>query len=144
MPTMVKNVLVVDGSGWIPFWGNLIIEDQVIKELGSGENVLIAEEPRCDKILNYKAGDFPGKTAPEAYLIPGLKAGMTMEDYQEELDQILADVKTGTKIEKAFRKLTGFGTGQREFLKQGSPANFMIVDKPATKILTAFTAGEEL
>lgn len=144
MPTMVKNVLVVDGSGWLPFWGNLIIEDRVIKEMAVGENVLISKEPICDKILSYKPGDFPGKTAPEAYLIPGLKDGMTMEDYQAELDQILANVKTGMKIEKAFRKLTGFGAGQREFLKQGSPANFMIVDKPATKILTAFTAGKEL
>ena len=144
MPTMVKNVLVVDGSGWLPIWGNLIIEDQVIKEMAFGENVLITEEPRCDKILSYKYDDFPGKTAPQAYLIPGLKDGMTMADYQEELDQILADVKTGTKIEKAFRKLTGYGTGQREFLVRGSTANFMIVDKPATKILTAFTAGKEL
>lgn len=144
MVTELKNVLIIDGTGWIPYWGNVVVEDQIIKQMTSGENVLIAEEPGYDRILNFKPGDFPGKTAPEAYLIPGLSNNMTMEQYQEELDAILADMKTGTKPEKAFRKLTGLGTGQREFLVEGMPANFMIVDKPITKILTAFAGGREL
>ena len=27
MTNMLKNVIIVDGSGWIPFWGDIVIED---------------------------------------------------------------------------------------------------------------------
>ena len=116
MTNMLKNVIIVDGSGWIPFWGDIVIEDGKV-------------------VTNYDR---------KAYVIPGVDAEMTMEKYEEELKSILADLEAGVKIEKAVRKLTGYGVGQREFTKEGVVANIAVLDKPATKILAAYAAGEEL
>ena len=131
MTNMLKNVIIVDGSGWIPFWGDIVIEDGKIAILRSGENTLFNEE----KTTNYDR---------KAYVIPGVDAEMTMEKYEDELKAILADLQAGVKIEKAVRKLTGYGVGQREFTKEGVVANIAVLDKPATKIITAYAAGEEL
>ena len=135
MTNMLKNVIIVDGSGWIPFWGDIVIEDGKIAILRSGENTLFNEEKTFDKVTNYDR---------KAYVIPGVDAEMTMEKYEDELKSILADLEAGVKIEKAVRKLTGYGVGQREFTKEGVVANVAVLDQPATKILAAFAAGKEL
>ncbi len=135
MTNMIKNVIIVDGSGWIPFWGDIVIEDGKIAILRSGENTLMREEKTFDKVTDYDR---------KAYVIPGVDAEMTKEKYEEELKTILADLEAGVRIEKSVRKLTGYGVGQREFTKEGVVANIAIIDKPATKIITAFAAGEEL
>ena len=49
MTTMLKNVLVVDGSGWFPYWGDVIIEDGTIKFIGYGENCCMNMEKDCDE-----------------------------------------------------------------------------------------------
>ena len=113
----------------------LFIEDGKIAILRSGENTLFNEEKTFDKVTNYDR---------KAYVIPGVDAEMTMEKYEDELKSILADLEAGVKIEKAVRKLTGYGVGQREFTKEGVVANVAVLDKPATKILAAYAAGEEL
>lgn len=135
MTTMLKNVIIVDGSGWIPFWGDIVLEGDKIAILRSGENTLFNEEKTFDKVINYDR---------KAYVIPGVYDDMTKEKYEEELQSILADLQAGIKIEKAVRKLTGYGVGQREFTKQGVVANIAVLDKPATKIITAYAAGKEL
>lgn len=135
MTNMLKNVLIVDGSGWIPFWGDIVLEDGKVAYLRSGENTLMREEKTFDKITDY---------GRDAYVIPGVDAEMTKEKYEEELKSIQADLKAGVKLEKAVRKLTGYGVGQREFTKEGVVANVAVIDRAATKILAAFAAGEEL
>lgn len=135
MTKMLKNVIIVDGSGWIPFWGDIVIEGDKILYLRSGENTLFNEEKTFDEVINYDR---------KAYVIPGVHDDMTMEKYEEELQSILADLQSGLKIEKAVRKLTGYGVGQREFTVQGGVANIAVLDKPATKILAAFAAGKQL
>lgn len=135
MTTMLKNVIIVDGSGWIPFWGDIVLEDDKVAILRSGENTLFNEEKTFDTVIDYKRG---------AYVIPGVEDEMTMEKYEAELQSILADLASGLKIEKAVRKLTGYGVGQREFTVEGVVANIAVLDKPATKILKAFAAGKEL
>ena len=135
MTTMLKNVIIVDGSGWIPFWGDIVLEDDKVAILRSGENTLFNEEKTFDTVIDYKRG---------AYVIPGVEDEMTMEKYEAELQSILADLASGLKIEKAVRKLTGYGVGQREFTVEGVVANVAVLDKPATKILKAFAAGKEL
>ena len=135
MTTMLKNVIIVDGSGWIPFWGDIVIEGDKVAILRSGENTLFNEEKTFDKVTNYDR---------KAYVIPGVEDDMTLEKYEEELKSILADLESGLKIEKAVRKLTGYGVGQREFTKEGVIANVAVIDKPATKIITAYAAGKEL
>jgi len=144
MITMLKNVLVVDGSGWFPFWGDVLLEDDKIKLISCGENILIREEKNYDRILNFKDGDYPGHKLPDAYLIPGFEEDMTMEKYQKELNQIIADLKSGMKIEASIRKMTGFGAGQRDYLVNGGKANVAIIDSSVTKILMAFADGKEL
>ncbi|MBQ8084382.1 MAG: hypothetical protein IJ720_01955 [Clostridia bacterium] len=135
MTTMLKNVIIVDGSGWIPFWGDIVLEGDKVAILRSGENTLFNEEKTFDKVINYDR---------KAYVIPGVYDDMTKEKYEEELQSILADLQSGLKIEKAVRKLTGYGVGQREFTKEGVVANIAVLDKPATKIITAYAAGKEL
>ena len=135
MTNMLKNVIIVDGSGWIPFWGDIVIEDGKVAILRSGENTLFNEEKTFDKVTDYDR---------KAYVIPGVDAEMTMEKYEAQLKSVLADMESGLKIEKAVRKLTGYGVGQREFTVEGVVANLCVLDKPVTKIITAFAAGEEL
>ena len=135
MTTMLKNVIIVDGSGWIPFWGDIVLEGDKVAILRSGENTLFNEEKTFDKVINYDR---------KAYVIPGVYDDMTKEKYEEELQSILADLQSDLKIEKAVRKLTGYGVGQREFTKEGVVANIAVLDKPATKIITAYAAGKEL
>ena len=74
MVTSLKNVLIVDGTGWFPYWTDVLIEDGKIKDILSGENVAIREEKNFGKVINYKVGEYPG-----AYVIPGFDSDMTME-----------------------------------------------------------------
>ncbi len=142
MTTLLKNVLVVDGSGWFPFWGDVLIEDETVKEIFYGENRIVRQEKDLDVVKNYKTylnNEFPG-----AYVIPGMEEDMTMEKYQKELIDILNGMAGGLKIEKAVRKLTGYGVGQREYLLAGKPADVMVVDKESKQILAAYAKGKEL
>ena len=80
MVTQLKNVIIVDGTGWEPYWGDVLIEDGKIKDIISGENIVIAEEKNFDKILNFKVGEFPN-----AWLVPAFEDGMTKEKFQKEV-----------------------------------------------------------
>lgn len=145
MKVMLKNVLVVDGSGWAPYWGDIVMEDGIVKKISYGENTLFAEEPAMDQILDYKDGDYTLARGFKAYAVPGIDAPMDMAKYEKELEKIIAAEKTGKPIEKTVREMTGFGFDKIEFLKPGVPANIMLVDrKPVTKILKAFVDGKEI
>ena len=139
MVTQLKNVIIVDGTGWEPYWGDVLIEDGKIKDIISGENIVIAEEKNFDKILNFKVGEFPN-----AWLVPAFEDGMTKEKFQKELDEIKSDMASGMKIQKSIRKMTGFGVGQREYLVKGMVANVMVIDKKTKEMLAAFADGKEL
>lgn len=147
MKTMLKNVLLVDGSGWFPFWGDIVMEDGVVTQIAHGENTILDQEASMDQIFDYGAGK-PEYTLAQgltAYAVPGIDAPMDMAKYEAQLEKIIADEKAGKKIEKTVREMTGFGYDKIEFLKVGSPANIMIVDrKPVSKILKAFADGKEL
>ena len=126
MKLMLKNVLIVDGSGWFPYWGDVVCED-------------------VDQIVDYKEGDYTLAQGWKAYLVPGIDAPMDMAKFEKQLEKIIADEKAGKKIEKSVREMTGFGYDKIEFLKVGSPATFMLVDrKPVTKILDAYVDGVKL
>ena len=145
MKIMLKNVLVVDGSGWFPFWGDIVMEDGKVTNIYHGENTALHTEASMDKIYDYKAGDYTLATGLTAYAVPGIEPPMTMEKYQAQLEQIMEGIHKGTPIEKTVRAMTGFGYDKIEFLLPGSPANIMIVDKkPTTQILKAFADGEEI
>lgn len=145
MKIMLKNMLVVDGSGWLPFWGDIVMEDGVVTHIANGENTILDLEGAMDQIFDYKEGDYTLATGLAAYAVPGIDAPMDMEKYEKQLEKIIADEKAGKKIEKSVREMTGFGYDKIEFLKVGSPANIMVVDrKPVTKILKAFVDGKEI
>lgn len=145
MKTMLKNVLIVDGSGWFPFWGDVVFEDGVVTYIAHGENTIMDQEASMDEIIDYKEGDYTLAQGWKAYLVPGIDAPMDMAKYEKQLEKIIADEKAGKKIEKSVREMTGFGYDKIEFLKVGSPANFMLVDrKPVSKILAAYADGKKL
>ena len=145
MKIMLKNVLIVDGSGWFPFWGDVVATDGVVTYIAHGENTIMDQEASMDEIYDYKEGDYTLAQGWKAYLVPGIDAPMDMEKYEKQLEAIIAGEKAGKPIEKTVRELTGFGYDKIEFLKVGSPANFMLVDrKPVTKILDAFVDGKKL
>ena len=138
MKLMLKNVLIVDGSGWFPYWGDVVCEDD-------GENTIMDQEASMDKIVDYKEGDYTLAQGWKAYLVPGIDAPMDMAKFEKQLEKIIADEKAGKPIEKSVREMTGFGYDKIEFLKVGSPATFMLVDrKPVSKILAAYVDGKEL
>lgn len=145
MKIMLKNVLVVDGSGWLPFWGDVVMEGGKVINIFHGENTALHLESSMDKIYDYKAGDYTLASGLTAYVIPGFEPPMTMEKYEAELQKIIADLAAGKEIGKSVREMTGFGYDKIEFLLPGSPANVMVIDKkPTTKILKAFADGEEI
>ena len=49
MTNMLKNVIIVDGSGWIPFWGDIVIEDgkiairRLVTHRTQGQNWIVEE-----------------------------------------------------------------------------------------------------
>ena len=131
MVTCLKNVLIVDGSGWIPFLGDIVIEDDKVSIVSS----LYQIADTFDKTEDYKWN---------AYCISGFDAPMTKEKYEAELATLKADVESGTRIHKAVRKLTGYGVGQREYLKAGVPADVFVVDKDLTTVLAAYADGKAL
>lgn len=145
MKLMLKNVLIVDGSGWFPYWGDVVCENGEVTYIAHGENTIMDQEASMDKIVDYKEGDYTLAQGWKAYLVPGIDAPMDMAKFEKQLDVIIAGEKAGKPIEKTVRELTGFGYDKIEFLKVGSPATFMLVDrKPVTKILAAYVDGEEL
>ena len=145
MKIMLKNVLVVDGSGWLPFWGDIVIEDGKVTYIANGENTIMDREASMDKIYDYKEGDYTLATGLTAYAVPGIDAPMDLEKFEKQLEKIIADEAAGKRIEKSVREMTGFGYDKIEFLKVGSPADIMVVDrKPVSKILKAFADGKEL
>ncbi len=145
MKIMLKNVLVVDGSGWFPFWGDIVMEDGKVTNIYHGENTALHLEATMDKIYDYKAGDYTLATGLDAYVVPGIDAPMDMAKYEAQLEKIIAAEKAGKPIEKIVREMTGFGYDKIEFLKPGVAANVMVVDrKPVSKILKAFVDGEEI
>ena len=145
MKTMLKNVLIVDGSGWFPFWGDIVMEDGKVTYIAHGENTIMEQEASMDIILDFKEGDYTLAQGWKAYAVPGIDAPMDMAKYEKQLEKIIADETAGKPIEKSVREMTGFGYDKIEFLKVGSPANIMLVDrKPVTKILKAFVDGEEI
>ncbi len=145
MKLMLKNVLIVDGSGWFPFWGDVVCEDGVVTYIAHGENTIMDQEASMDQIVDYKEGDYTLAQGWKAYLVPGIDAPMDMAKFEKQLEKIIADEKAGKKIEKSVREMTGFGYDKIEFLKVGSPATFMLVDrKPVTKILDAYVDGVKL
>ncbi|MBQ8063147.1 MAG: hypothetical protein IJ720_01510 [Clostridia bacterium] len=145
MKTMLKNVLVVDGSGWFPYWGDVVFEDGVVTYIANGENTILDQEPSMDEIIDYKDGDYTLAQGWKAYLVPGIDAPMDMAKFEKQLEKIIADEKAGKPIEKSVREMTGFGYDKIEFLKAGSPADFMLVDrKPVTKILAAYADGKKI
>lgn len=148
MTTLLKNVLIVDGTGWIPYWGDILLEDGKVKLVSSGENILIREEPTYDKIDNFKKDSAPGGGSyPEAFAFAMVGEGpFTKADYQKFVDKINADTKGDTykDFAVAYRKQTGFGVGQREYLVAGIPANIIAVDKNTKKIVKAYADGKEI
>ncbi len=145
MKIMLKNVLVVDGSGWFPFWGDIVMEDGKVTNIYHGENTALHLEATMDKIYDYKAGDYTLATGLDAYVVPGIDAPMDMAKYEAQLEKIIAAEKAGKPIEKIVREMTGFGYDKIEFLKPGVAANVMVLDrKPVSKILKAFVDGEEI
>ena len=145
MKLMLKNVLIVDGSGWFPYWGDVVCEDGVVTYIAHGENTIMDQEASMDKIVDYKEGDYTLARGWKAYLVPGIDAPMDMAKFEKQLEKSIADEKAGKPIEKSVREMTGFGYDKIEFLKVGSPATFMLVDrKPVSKILAAYVDGKEL
>lgn len=145
MKVMLKNVLIVDGSGWFPYWGDIVMEDGKVTYLAHGENTIIDQEASMDVIHDFKDGDYTLATGWKAYAVPGIGADMDMAKFEKQLEKIIADEKAGKKIEKSVREMTGFGYDQIEYLKVGADANIMLVDrKPVTKILKAFVDGKEI
>lgn len=148
MTTMLKNVLIVDGTGWIPYWGDLLLEDDKVKIVSSGENILIRDEPTFDKIEDFKKDKAPGNGSyPEVFAFAMVGEGpFTKADYQKFVDTVVADTKGDTYKDfgVAYRKQTGFGTGQREYLVEGMPANIIVVDKETRKIVKAYADGKEV
>lgn len=145
MKTMLKNVLVVDGSGWLPFWGDIVMEDGKVTYIANGENTIMDRESGMDEIYDYKEGDYTLAIGLTAYAVPGIEEPASLETYEKQLEKIMADEAAGKKIEKSVREMTGFGYDKIEFLKAGSPANIMVVDrKPVSKILAAFADGKKL
>jgi len=85
MVTQLKNVLVVDGTGWFPYWGDILIEDDTIKDIISGENIIIREEKNFDRTVNFKRGEKPG-----AYAFVAVGDGpFTKADYEKLVDDIM-------------------------------------------------------
>ena len=143
MTKCFKNVLVVDGSGWFPYWADLFVEDGKVTRICYGENTGMNFYKECDEIVDYKKD--PAGRFPEVYLIPGVNPPMTMEKYEAELKEIMDGLDKGIEIEKTVRKLTGFGYDMIEMIKVDVPADFAIVDKkPTTKILEAYAEGKLL
>ena len=56
----------------------------------------------------------------------------------------MKDMGTGMKLEKAYRKQTGYGLGQREYMVAGMKANLIVLDKETKKIAMSFADGKEL
>ena len=56
MKLMLKNVLIVDGSGWFPYWGDVVCEDGVVTYIAHGENTIMDQEASMDKIEFLKVG----------------------------------------------------------------------------------------
>ena len=140
MVTQLKNVLVVDGTGWFPYWGDILIEDDTIKDIISGENIIIREEKNFDRTVNFKRGEKPG-----AYAFVAVGDGpFTKADYEKLVDDIMKDMGTGMKLGKAYRKQTGYGLGQREYMVAGMKANLIVLDKETKKIAMSFADGKEL
>lgn len=148
MTTLLKNVLIVDGTGWIPYWGDILLEDDKVKLVSSGENVLYREEKTFDKIVNFKKDTAPGGGSyPEAFAFVMVGDGpFTKADYLEFVDKINADAKDDTykAFAMAYRKQTGYGVGQREYLVAGRPANMICVDKNTKKVVKAYADGKEV
>lgn len=135
MITSLKNVLIVDGSGWIPFLGDVVLKDDKVEIVSSGEDCLYDIDSTFDIIDDYEKS---------AYVIPGFDSPMTMEKYQNELDTLRNEVKSGKKIEKAVRALTGYGVGQREYLLAGKAADVFVADEKLENILAAYADGKKL
>ncbi len=145
MKVMLKNVLIVDGSGWFPYWGDIVMEDGKVTYLAHGENTILDQEASMDVIHDFKDGDYTLATGWKAYAVPGIGGDMDMAKFEKQLEKIIADEKAGKKIEKSVREMTGFGYDQIEYLKVGADADIMLVDrKPVTKILKAFVGGKEI
>ena len=51
MKLMLKNVLIVDGSGWFPYWGDVVCEDGVVTYIAHGENTIMDQEASMDQIV---------------------------------------------------------------------------------------------
>lgn len=148
MLTELKNVLIVDGTGWIPYWGDIVLEDDKVKIVSSGENILIRDEKTFDKIENFKKDTAPGNGSfPEAFAFAMVGEGpFTKKDYQEFVKKVLADATDDTykALAVAYRKQTGYGLGQREYLVPGIPANIIVIDKNTKEIVLAYADGKQL
>lgn len=135
MVTSLKDVMIVDGSGWLPFLGDVVMDGGKVSKVASGTCTLYVEEPSFDEIKKFDTYD---------YLVPGFDAPMTKEKYEAELKKIADAVSAGQKIEKAVRSMTGYGVGQREYLKDGVAANVMVVDKDLKTIKAAYADGKSV
>lgn len=147
MTTELKNVYIVDGTGWIPYWGDILLEDDKIKTISAGENILIWDEKTFDKIVNFKKDPSPGGTYPEAFAFVMIGEGpFTKADYQKFVDQVNADTKDDSlkAFAMAYRKQTGFGVGQREYMVAGMKANIICVDINTRKIVDCYADGKQL
>jgi len=131
MITELKSALIYDGTGWLPYLGDIVMEDSMVQHIGYGRDTLYMEEPGYDRKI-----DCDGLA-----IIPGTDAPMTMAKYEREVQYIKGSGKT---VQKAVRDLTGQGPGQREFLKDGVPADVAVVDLHTWKIVRAYADGREL